>query len=607
MRRMSSRRLLLLSATLAWVAACPRSDAALGADRQAPDAGVEPVLASLRADVRVLSDEARAWSRAVDERLWQHWVSGSPLNLDELAPRRDALLAPANLETLRAAMAKDADDARALEHLALFLEAEAAARAASVEAGAVAALESTLTFPFEGKEVRFTELTRLLANEKSALKRRALWAASLPAAAQLDAALAARDAKLGAALAPRSLLAFAAEQRDFDPEAMRRAAEGVLLLTSEAWRLTLERLNQADTRLPVASLTRADLPRLMRVPAEVELAFPKKELARRAVATLGAVGLYGQAGLTLELSEAAKKNPLPLTVMPGGPADVRVSFRPLGGLRDQQLLFGELGVALALQHVTAGRFEFERLGDTSLAQASGELFATLPGEAGWLEEQGVPEPLRRAIVDAWQAQRLFLVRRAAASYLIRLDAADLDDPAAKLRALAILTRALGVAHAEADLSRLRVDADDGLRAATTLRAMLGGELLRQRLSPDGGAVWFRSASTGPQLAELWSAGSSVPFEARVGPLGEALTAFWRRTIEVTPVGQPADGGGTFGSFGAPLGPVEAPFSTARPWPRARITYDGGLPGADAGTRWLPRPWPQRRVLLVEDAGVSPSP
>lgn len=610
---------------LLLLAACPRSDAGLQSNREAAaaDAGVDPQLERLRVAVRTLSDDARDWSRAVDAKLWSHWTEGAPLELSGLNAKRDALLTADRLATLRDAQARGADDARALDHLRLFLEAEAAAREAATESAAVATLEATVTFPFEGKEVRLGDLNRLLATEKSALKRKALWAASLPAAETLDAAIAARDAKLAARVTPASLLAFSAEQRDVDLEAMRQVAEGVLILTSEAWRLNLERLNEADTRLPTATLTRADLPRLLRVPAEVDLAFGKKELASRAVATLGALGLYGKKGLTLDLAESMKKNPLPLTVTPGGPVDVRTSFRPLGGLRDQQLLFSELGVALALQHVTAGRYEYERLGDSSLAQASGELFATLPGEAAWLESLGLQASARRVVIEAWQVQRLFQVRRAAASFLVRLDCVEPNDAAAKTRAAALFTRALGVQHSVADMARMRVDTDDGLRSATTLRAMLMAEHLRGQLNAAAGEPWFRSAGAGKALVELWTTGSSVPLEARVAPLGEALTSFWQRTLEVTPVGQPpVDGGVSIGAFPEPKGPVARAAWTARPWPRARITYDGGLPGASDGgwqvrdwpspkgppeTKWIPRPWPVTKVRQLEDAGVSASP
>ncbi|MBL8918183.1 MAG: hypothetical protein JNJ54_04945 [Myxococcaceae bacterium] len=587
---MPLRRRIITALLLLAALACPRADTSVKADRSASviDAGTtDPEAERLRVAVKALSSEARAFSRALDERLWAAWTTGASLDVGADGGRA-ALLAPERRAMLSLAIAQGVDDPHALEHLALFLESEHLAESLRPETEAIAQLEASLTFSFEGKDVRWADLTRLLATEKSALKRKALWTASLVAAAKLDAALAAREAKAAQVLAPRTPFVFATELRDVDPEAMRRVAEGVLLVTSEAWRLTLERLNAGDTKLPIASLTRADLPRLMRVPADVELAFGKKQIPTRAISTLSALGLYGLKGLSLELSEGAKKNPLPLTVTPGGPEDVRLSFRPLGGLRDQQLLYSELGVALALRHVTVGRFEFERLGDTALAQASGALFASLVGDDVWLQDQGLQEPARRAIIDAFAVQRLFQARRAAAAYLVRLDCLEKNDEGANARAAAIFTRALGVLHTEADMVRVRLDVDEALRSATTLRAMLLGDHLRSQLDGAVGGPWFKSEAAARALVELWRAGSSVPVEARVVPLGDALTAFWKRTLELTPVGQ-RDGGLAIAEWPAPK--TVEPQLTIRPWPRERIM---SAPVRDGG--WVPRPWPQPKSV-----------
>lgn len=598
---------LTLACLACALAACPKSELGTKADREAApvDAGapMDPEEQRVRAEVTTLSADARSWSHAVDEKLWAHWTTGVPLDLTPLASRKTALLEPRRRADLRTAIERGWGDPSRLERLATFLDSEANALALTEQTDALTGLEATLTFSFEGKEVRWRELNRLLANEKSAIKRKALWAASLRAAERLDLALAARDARRAELLAPKSLLEADAELRDVDPQQMRRLAEGVLTLTDRAWRQTLERLNATDTRLPIASLTRADLPRLLRVPADVDLAFGKKELAQRAVTTLGAIGLYGKPGLTLDLSEAIKKNPLPLTVTPGGPADVRTSFRPLGGLRDQQLLLSELGVALALEHVSTGRFEDERLGDTALAQASGELFASLVMEPTWLEAQGLGAPARAAVVDAAAALRLFQARRAAAAYLARVDCLEHPDVQVRQRAAQLFTRALGVAHQEADMVRLRIDTDDALRSASTLRAMLSADVLRGRLHAHAGQAWFTTPVTGPALTDLWSPGSSVPLEHRVAMLGDAITAFVTRTNELTPTGAP-DGGWPIAEWAQPK---EGPFSTARPWPRRRLMLDGGAPFVpDAGTSpaWVPRPWPQPKRLSL-DGGVPP--
>jgi hypothetical protein len=617
MERAMTLRFALVAFACASVLACPRPESSVQPDRATTpvDAGVavDPEREALRTDVARLEWELAQATKQVDEALWVHWTTGA--SFDGGAPM---LASPERLALLQRALDLAVDEPRALEHLERALRAESIGALSDRES--IATLEAGLTFPFEGKEVRWRDLNRLLATEKSALKRKALWTASLSAAVTLDAALTQRDEKVAAALAPVRAFDLHAQQRDVEPESMRRIAEGVLTLTSEAWRLTLERLNAADTKLPVASLTRADLPRLMRVPADVELAFDKKVLAPRAVEVLSGLGFYGRPGLTLDLSDASKKHPLPLTVAPGGSTDVRVSVRPLGGLRDQQLLLSELGVALSLRHAATGRFVFDRLGDPALAQASGELLALLPLEPAWLEASGLQPPVHQAILDAAATQRLFTLRRAAASYLARLDAVERSDPQSRLRAAAIFTRALGVTHTEADMVRLRIDTDDALRSATTLRAMLLAESLRQSLVSAYGSGWFREKATGEALQELWRPGTSIPAEARIAPLGDALTAFWQRTITLTPVGQPRDGGVVVGEWPTPREAPEREMSTARPWPRPigpREALDGGrqvrdwpiVPERTVMPRWVPRPWPQvpLRKLQFEDAGVSASP
>ncbi len=133
---------------------------------------------------------------------------------------------------------------------------------------------------------------------------------------------------------------------------------------------------------------------------------------------------------------------------------------------------------------------------------------------------------------------------------------------------------------------------------------LRGELTRSVAGP-----WFRSAGAGKDLVELWSTGSSVPLETRVTRLGAALTSFWQRSIEVTRVGLPVDGGVVIAPFPQPKGPVEPTVWTARPWPHARIGPRGAIDaGPPPDARWIPKPWPTGgKRIAPEDAGVSVSP
>lgn len=570
-------RLCALALAALTVTGCPASVApvvpARKAVRREPPPPTEADLVRAKADA--LSKDAEALSRAVDEALWAHWTRGAPLDLAKAAAGHQALLSKEALATLRRAEDLGAGDARRLQILETWLLGELLARALAEDSATVANLEATATVAVDGKEQTWRELNRLLLSEKSAVKRRALWAASLKAAARVDAALAHRDEAARAFLASLDApgaLELAADARDLDLDALQRAADELLLRTDRRWQATLEALTAAELKLPVDKLVRADLPRLLRAPADVDAAFPKDKAAPCAVQTLSGLGFYGRAGLTLDLAEAANKNPLPLTVAPGGPADVRLSFRPLGGLRDQTLLLSELGTALALRGAATGQFETSRLGDPGTTELTGELFATLIADRAWLEEAGVAPAAVEKVVATARAQRLASLRRAAGTVLARLETAELPELDARERYVAVMSRALGVKPALEDGVRWRVDTDDFLRSATLLRSALLAEVVRARLVEAYGAAWWKRAEAGQALAALWAGGTSAPLEARVAPMAGALEPLLA-ALGVEPGAAPTadtDGG-----------------VAVRAWPRPGAAEDGGV---------MARAWPRPRQI-----------
>ncbi|MFZ5441072.1 MAG: hypothetical protein ACOZQL_13775 [Myxococcota bacterium] len=468
---------LLVAATALLLTACLKSAPPPELQPARADAGVTeaellaPKLAALEA-------EALAVVKALDEALWQHWTAGAPLELAAVTKGHDALFSKDTLALLRRARALRPQDARRIDDLSRWVAGELLARGVAAESEALANLEAAATFTVDGKELAFRDLSKTLLSEKSAVKRRALWNASHATALRLDAAISRRDEKLKEVLASLELpapLDFAAQSRELDLDALAKDAEDVLTSTDAEWKATLQALSDAEVKLPLTALTRGDLPRVLKVPAAVDAEFPKTKIAARVVQTLGTLGVYGQPGLTLDLAEAAKKNPLPLTVAPA-PNDVRVSVRPLGGLRDQQAVLSELGAALELKRLP-------RLANPALALRTSELFATLLTEDKWLAAQEIAS--RDAVIRAAKAQRLFALRRAAGVVLAKLETQVLADEAeARAKYVAVMSRALGLTLPPEEGARWRLETDDFLRSATQLQAMRRAEQWRAQLGEE---------------------------------------------------------------------------------------------------------------------------
>jgi hypothetical protein len=480
---------LRISALLLVLTGCPKSAPPPDITPPKPDAGItEAELIAPKVDA--LEKECAQVVREVDEALWKHWTTGASLDLAAATKGHDALFSKQSLVTLRRARELRPADAQRIGNLEHWLGGELLARGVAAESEALANLEASATFTVDGKEQAWRELNKLLVSEKSAVKRRALWNGAHAAALRLDAAILRRDQKVKEVLIALDLpapLDFAADTRELHLDALLQSAEEVLTSTEAEWKTTLQALADADVKLPLTALTRGDLPRLLKVPPAIDAEFPRAKIATRAVQTLGTLGVYGQPGLTVDLAEAAKKNPLPLTVAPA-PGDVRVSVKPLGGLRDQQAVLGELGAALTLHAAKSGSFAIDRLGNPTEALRTSELLASLLAEDAWLSANEVNN--RPQVIAAAKAQRLYQLRRAAGVVLARLATQPLNEEAdARAKFVAIMSRATGLTLAPEEGARWRIETDDFLRSATQLEAMRSAEQWRVQL---GEEWWLKS-------------------------------------------------------------------------------------------------------------------
>ena len=452
-------RLTGLLAVVVVLSGCPKNTPE--ADLQAADAGNVAEQAGARVDA--IEREVAVVVAALDEGLWALWLHGTAFDADAAWKGHEALLTRSTLEVLREARAVRPDETERLGNLERWLVGQALTRGVRDESDAFANLEATATFVVDGRELPFRDLNKLLLSEKSAVKRRALWSAALTTARRLDAALERREQKLAEVLQSlgyASPLEAAAALRGLDSRALEAKALELLAASDAEWASTLERLAQQDVKLPVAQLSRADLPRLLKVPAVVDAEFPKERVVERASAGLA------DGGVQLDVSADPKKNPLPLTVEPT-PGDVRVSLKPTGGLRDQLVVLGELATAQALWARRDLPFARSRLEKPEVVQKAASLATAQLEDPAWLEAQGVQH--RDEVVATARALRLFALRRAAGVVLAGVGTAGLADEAdARANYVAVMGRALGMPLREEEGARWRLETFDFLRSATTL-------------------------------------------------------------------------------------------------------------------------------------------
>ena len=481
-----------------------------------PKAPLPPMnVASAKSEKQQLADEAKpviaeakAVQRARDEALWSHWTSGATIDLSAVWKGHDSLLGRGPIEMLGRAQKLGVGDAQ----VRAFLVAEAVSRAIADADGTVANLEASLTFTADGKEQPLRELDRLLMQERSAAKRQQLWVEALKPAARLDEAIARRDAAAEAALQTLGLTTdtWAAEVREIDLDLSAQWADRFLTASQARWAERLKRW--ADRDLKGAAATAADLPLLRRSPTGLDAAFPKAREGERVTTVLQGLGLYGVSGLTLDLSDQPKKLPLPLTVAPA-PDDVRVSYRPAGGLRDQQAMLEETGRALATRFSS---------GSNLAVEPTGALFASLVSDPLWLADQGVAAAAITAQVDAALDARLLTLRRASGELITRIAVETLDADQSKAAYVQHVGRALAVTVTPADSVRRRLESAELFGEIDQLRAQATAEALRGALITEGGDRWWQSPDAGAQLKNYWKSGQLPAAIGARASSGEAL-------------------------------------------------------------------------------------
>lgn len=508
--------------------------------------------------------------RAQDELVWKHWIEGTPADLATTYAGTEAWLTPASVaEVARLrGLTQDGKEQLALTHLHAFLAGEWMGRQISDLSDGVASLEQSLTFPVAGTDRMYRNLESLLANERSALRRRELYQGATPAVRKVAALIVQRTAKNAELLGQLGLepALWTAELREADPEKLGALAAAVLVQTQGPWTSTLAGLAQRELQLPPDRIGRQDLPRLVRLPG-LETGFPREEIVNRARATLASMQLDPVAlkTVTLDATTGPRKNPRGLVLGVVVPTDVRISLKPAGGARDQRSVFHELGHAVHDAFTEEKRFEMAKLGNRTTAEVWAALLESLTTDPAWLSQVGVSADSARGWIQAVAVQQLFVVRRAAGKVLYNIERSRPGaDDAAVYRAL--MARTYGMPFTPDDEARAPLDIEETLASADYLRAWLLAEQLRTQLVTKYGPTWWQSTEAGTRFRGLLAPGNGLTAEAFATRLGDTGI---RPEPFVAHVAVMLGGGGS----------IPAPAAS----PPAADAGTPGASGVDAGT------------------------
>jgi hypothetical protein len=512
----------LLSAFL-LLACCSTGPQPLGAAAEPSPA--EAAHTALTQEVGAVSAKAEALLKTQDELVWKSWTEGASEDLAKTYTGTEAWLTPASIasvDKLRLGT-QDAQERLALTHLHAYLVTEWLAQNTAGLSQEASTLEQTMTFGPAGQEHPYRSLESLLASERSALLRKTYYETATPAVAKLSEVLARRRARTEALLAELGIssASFVVELRETEVDTLVALANQVLTRTQEAFAVTVRRLCQSELQLPVERVSRADVPRLFRLPAE-DAAFPKAEIYARATRTLAGLGvdLGTMKNVSVDLKDTTGKNPRGLVLGVVIPSDVRLSLLPVGGARDERETLHQMGHLLSDALSQERRWALAKLGNRTVGEAWSFLMEDLTVDPLWLERvAGFKGDAQAAWRASAAAQRLFLLRRAAGKVLFN---AGTRLPGADVPALyrQVMTRTYGFPMTEADAARAELDREEFLASADYLEAFLLAAQLEQQLRGRFGPNWWEAKAAGDWVRGLLAPGNSVSASGLARALGE---------------------------------------------------------------------------------------
>jgi len=502
-----------------------------------------PASVALRRDIASIRHAAAAYLHAQTEQQWRAWV-GTPATGDDPLAGYGWLFTPSTIDKLRRGIRAEAsaDGRRALHFVHAFLVSENVNRAVR---DLDLRTNARLSEPFEldGQRFTFADITTALAREPDPNRRRRMAEAVVPILDDINPLLAERDraiTRAGALLGYPDRVRLASEIRNYDVRTAADLAKDLLTASDAMYLSALNELAPSTLDVPFERLRRADIPRLSAAPAFADR-FPPDRLVSAAAATFLELGIdLDRLPLHVDTDAGLRKNPRAACFPVVVPTDVRLSIKPSGGPGDYGALLHEMGHALHFAFTRTPLFEFQQLGDASVAEAFAFLFEGLADDPAWLAERlHMGEPALTDYVRLAALRRLLMVRRHAAKVLYELEWRSSSEADPRELFARHLSRAYGFPLEAADAAHFLIDHDPFVQSADYLRGWLLAAQLTDALRHRFGATWWKSPAAGAYLRDAWSAGQRDTSEQlaqrlgvdRIDPeplLGWAANSFIRR-------------------------------------------------------------------------------
>jgi len=333
-----------------------------------------------------------------------------------------------------------------------------------------------------------------------------------------------------------SYLSFVSDMRHLDDlPGMIDAAGDFFDKTDSLYRRLMEAEAKRWSGGSGESMTRDDYLGLFSFPG-TESRFPAKimyPLIKELVTRMGfpQSRQKGDHKITIDDSLNPKKSSAPVALGVSVPNDIRISFRPQGGLRDYENLFHEIGHALHMAGTKVPEWIFRHLGDKTATESYAGIFGSLVTDpqflefyrdfvAGWNSsvsfEERVPvltEAEMGRIVRLAALRDLYMVRRYNYAKVIfesaRIGGAEemlgrfgLNSCGVSKGAYALLFgKAYGMDMEEWEAERYLVEAEDDFYAADYARSFIVRPQLARKLREEFGSSWFVDGEAGRWLRE----------------------------------------------------------------------------------------------------------